>query len=52
MLNKNPQNDKRVLQFEDLRNAMCENGVFIRRPPFLEDQTLKKFSVDEEMNKK
>jgi hypothetical protein len=38
-------NDRRVLHFEDLRNALMEFGVVVRRPPFLEDQTQNKYTV-------
>ena len=31
------QNEKRTLQFEDLRNAMREFGVSIHRPAHTED---------------
>ena len=50
ILNKEKQEksqyEKRVLQFEDLRNAMTEFGVPVRRPPFLEDQFVNKYKVD------
>lgn len=39
-------NEKRVLAFEDLRNALIEQGIQIRRPPFLEDKVAGKFTVE------
>ena len=39
-------NEKRVLTFEDLRNALIEQGVSVRRPPFLEDKAHTKFTLD------
>jgi hypothetical protein len=35
-----------VLEFEDLRNAMNEFGVQIRRPPFLEDKQMNKYTIE------
>ena len=40
-----PDYDKRVMHFEDLRNALCEFGIHVRRPPFLEDQSQNKYSI-------
>jgi hypothetical protein len=37
------------LEFEDLRSAMNEFGVYIRKPPFLEDKQKNKYTVEKKL---
>ena len=43
---KENQSEERVLSFENLRNALMDFGVTIRRPPFLEDKQQSKYTAE------